>query len=89
MRKLTPWILAAALLIPAASTTLAASGKANYTKYCNGCHKNISDKKFKNQNIDKLTAAVISGAGGKMKPRGGTRLSDADLKAAVEYLISK
>ena len=89
MKKLAPWMLAAVMLMPAASTTFAADGKALYTKYCNGCHKNIKDTAFKKISVDKLTKAVISGAGGKMKPRAGTRLKDDELKAAVEYLISK
>lgn len=89
VKKLAPWILAAVMLMPAAAPTFAASGKDLYMKHCNACHKNISNKSFKHQSVSKLTKAVISGAGGKMKPRGGSHLSDSEIKAAVKYLISK
>lgn len=89
MKNLTPWILAAALLIPAASPTFAASGKALYDKHCNMCHKRISDKSFKNKPVADLVKVAIKGIKGKMPPRGASHLSDAEMKAAVEYMISK
>jgi len=89
VKNLTPWILAAALMIPAASPSLAASGKALYDKHCAMCHKNISDKSFKNKGVSTLTQVAIAGIKGKMPPRGGSHLSNSEIKAAVQYMISK
>ncbi len=37
--------------------------------------------------IDGMTASVIKGKGA-MPPKGGSSASDADLRAAVEYMVS-
>jgi cytochrome c5 len=81
--------LAAFLLLPLGSGAMAADGKANYNKYCAGCHKRISNKSFKGEGVAKLTASAIAGVKGKMPPRGGSKLSDGEIKAAVEYLITQ
>ena len=37
--------------------------------------------------LDALTASVIKGKGA-MPPKGGSAASDADIRAAVEYMVS-
>lgn len=81
----------------AAPPTLAADGKEIYGKACAVCHTAMppktGDKAAWAQRIqagtDTLVAAVIKGKGA-MPPRGGQRaLSDADIKAAVEYMVAQ
>ena len=74
----------------------AADGKAAYDKACGACHNamapKLGDKAAWSPRIGAgaaaLTASVIKGKG-VMPPKGGSTLSDADIKAAVEYVISK
>lgn len=81
----------AALL--AAGQVAAADGKAVYDKSCKGCHTamkpKLGDKEawapLINRGADALTASVIKGKG-TMPPKG-TAASDADVKAAVEYML--
>jgi cytochrome c5 len=87
MKQMALWVLAAFLLMPVGPAAQA-DGAAIYKKSCAGCHDNIR-KSYKGASVAALTRAVISGAGGKMKPRAGTKLSDAELRAAVEYMVSK
>ncbi|MDH3513523.1 MAG: c-type cytochrome [Gammaproteobacteria bacterium] len=84
----------AALLI-VGQASAGADGKAVYDKSCAGCHTAMSPKltgeKAKwepllKQGKDALTASVIKGKG-MMPPKGGAA-SDADVKAAVEYMIA-
>ena len=74
----------------------AADGKAVYDKSCAGCHAAIptapklGDKAawaplIKRGSKD-LTASVIKGKGA-MPPKGGAA-NDADVKAAVDYMIN-
>jgi cytochrome c5 len=73
----------------------AADGKAVYDKTCAGCHAamppKLGDKAAWAPLIKKggnaLTASVIKGKGA-MPPKGGAG-SDADVKAAVDYMISQ
>ena len=73
----------------------AADGKAVYEKSCKGCHSamkpKMGDKEawapLIKQGADTLTASVVKGKG-MMPPKGGAA-SDADVKAAVEYIISQ
>jgi cytochrome c5 len=88
--------LAAMVAFVAAGPVAAADGKAVFDKSCGVCHKvmapKLSDKAAwaprVNQGADALTASVIKGKGA-MPPKGGTSLADADIKAAVEYIISQ
>ena len=76
----------------------AADGKAIYDKSCAGCHKMMSPKltgekeKWEprlKQGNDVLVASVIKGKGA-MPPKGGNAsLADADVKAAVEYMVTQ
>jgi len=73
----------------------AADGKAVYDKTCAGCHAamppKLGDKAVWAPLIKKgagaLTASAIKGKGA-MPPKGGAA-SDADVKAAVDYMISQ
>jgi len=73
----------------------AADGKAVYDKSCAGCHAAMAPKLgdkaawaplIKRGSKD-LTASVIKGKA-PMPPKGGAA-SDADVKAAVDYMISQ
>jgi cytochrome c5 len=85
--------IVAALL--SAGQVAAADGKAVYDKSCRGCHTamkpKIGDKEAWAPLIklgpDALTAVVIKGKG--IMPPRGTAASDADVKAAVEYMVSQ
>jgi len=80
----------------AASLTMgqaaAADGKAVYEKSCAGCHAAMAPKlgdkaAFKALKKDAASAAVVKGKGA-MPPKGGAA-SDADAKAAVDYMFSQ
>ena len=76
-----------------------ADGKAVYDKTCVACHQvsvagspRIGDKaawapRLK-AGIDGLLQSVIKGKGA-MPPRAGTTLSDAEIRAAVEFMTSQ
>lgn len=83
-----------ALAVPAVA---AADGKEVYAKTCAACHAvmppKIGDKAAWAPRIqagtEALVASVIKGKGA-MPPRGGkSALSDADIKAAVEYMVAQ
>ncbi|MBI3371879.1 MAG: cytochrome c [Betaproteobacteria bacterium] len=74
----------------------AADGKAVYEKTCAGCHSAMSPKvtgeKAKwdallKQGKPALAASVIKGKGA-MPPKGGAA-SDADVKAALDYMVTQ
>ncbi len=73
----------------------AADGKAVFDKSCAGCHKAMKPKlgdkaawePLIKQGAAALTASVVKGKG-VMPPKGGAA-SEADVKAAVEYIISQ
>ena len=83
----------------AASLTMgqvaAADGKAVYDKSCAGCHAAMQPKlgdkaawaPLIKEGASALTASAIKGKGA-MPPKGGAA-SDADVKAAVDYMISQ
>ena len=75
-----------------AGQVVAADGKAVYGKSCAGCHAamppKLGDKAaFQKLKKDAATASVIKGKGA-MPPKGGAA-SDADAKAAVDYMFSQ
>jgi len=93
---------AAAAAAPAAATAAAApaanGGKALYDTACAACHAAgvAGAPKFADKaawaprlagGVDALTARVIKGKGA-MPPKGGSSASDADIKAAVEYMVA-
>jgi len=96
MKFATIGIVTAAALF-SIGQAVAADGKAVYDKSCGGCHNNMAPKlgdKEKwapliKEGNDKLVASAIKGKGG-MPPKGGAAaLSNDDIKAAVEYMVSK
>jgi cytochrome c5 len=87
------------LLIAAVATTgvALADGQAVYDANCAMCHKMMKPKTgdkaawapLISQGVDALTATTIKGKG-MMPPKGGKpNLSDADIKAAVQYMVDK
>ena len=75
----------------------AQDGKAIYDKSCGGCHNAMAPKlgdkaqwaPLLKQGTGALVASTIKGKGA-MPPKGGAAsLSEADIKAAVEYMIGR
>ena len=75
----------------------AADGKAVFDKTCAGCHKMMAPKMGDKAawaprialGVDALTASVMKGKK-PMPPKGGnTSATEADIKAAVEYIVSQ
>ena len=79
----------------AAGSAVAADGKAVWEKNCAGCHAMMAPKvgdkaawaPFVKQGAEQVTAVVVKGKGA-MPPKGGAA-SEADAKAAVEYILSQ
>jgi len=73
----------------------AAEGKAVYDQSCRGCHTAMKPKTGDKDawapliklGPEVLTATVIKGRG--IMPPRGTAASDADVRAAVEYMMSQ
>ena len=87
-------------LLGAAQLAAAADGKEVYEKNCAACHtkgiagaQKITDKAkwapVVKQGADAMTATVIKGKGAMPPKGGGASLSDADIKAAVQYIIEQ
>jgi len=93
--KRAVWILGAAGALIAVGPAAAADGKAVYEKTCKGCHTAMKPKMgdkaawapLIKQGAATLTAVVVKGKP-PMPPKGGAA-SEADVKAAVEYMISQ
>ena len=86
--------------VPAAGVVKAAAGagEALYKQACVACHAAgvAGSPKFGDKEawapriktgLDMLTASVIKGKGA-MPPKGGSAASDADIRAAVEYMVT-
>ena len=94
MKKLA-WIIGVAGMLISVGPAAAADGKAVYEKTCAGCHSAMApktgDKAAWAARIKKgaaaLTASVMKGKG-PMPPKGGAA-SEAEIKAAVAYMISQ
>ncbi|MGA1561871.1 MAG: c-type cytochrome [Gammaproteobacteria bacterium] len=99
MNKMILIAAAAALSIPA---VVSANGEATYMKACMACHMTgaagapkLGDKAAWAPRIAKgMDALYNSGLNGvpgsAMMPKGGQKnLADADVKAAVDYMVSK
>jgi cytochrome c5 len=96
-----PAPMAAAQPAPAAAAmpvAAAGGGEALYKQACVACHAAgvAGSPKFGDKaawapriatGLDMLTASVIKGKGA-MPPKGGTAASDADIRSAVEYMVS-
>jgi cytochrome c5 len=89
----------AAPVVAAAAAPAAADGKKVYDTACMACHATgvAGAPKFGDKaawaarsaaGVDALTASVLKGKGA-MPPKGGlASASDADIRAAVEYLLA-
>ncbi|MDA8446192.1 c-type cytochrome [Paracidovorax valerianellae] len=94
-----PATAAAPAATPAAATTVAAgAGEALYKQACQVCHAagvagapKFGDKaawaERLKDGIDGMTRIAIAGKGA-MPPRGGTQASDAEIRAAVEFMAN-
>ena len=88
-------ILGATAALLAAAPAAASDGKAVWDKSCAGCHAMMAPKTsdkaawapFVKMGADKVTAAVIKGKG--MMPPRGNAATEADARAAVEYILNK
>lgn len=94
-----PSLIGAGLLIGfyVVGAAVAADGKDVYIKNCSVCHSamqpKLGDKKawesLVGKGVDALAASVIKGKGA-MPPKGGKpALTEDDIKASVEYMISQ
>lgn len=91
------WLLAAGVIAGtlASGPSAAADGKTVWTKSCSGCHSVLAPKfgdkaawaPLVKKGADELTAIVVKGKS-PMPPKGGAA-TEADVRAAVEYLISQ
>ena len=86
------FVVAAVVTMAAAGQVCAADGKAIYDKACAGCHAamppKLGDKAaFQKLKRDTAAASVVKGKGA-MPPKGGAA-SDADARAAVDYMFSQ
>lgn len=91
--------VAAVAAAPAAAVKVAANtGEALYKQACIACHAQsvAGSPKFGDKaawapriktGIDAMTTSVIKGKGA-MPPKGGSAASDADIRAAVEYMAN-
>jgi len=93
-------VLCLALLVISVTTVFASDdiGQSVYTKSCAACHASgvmgapkVGDKaewaELSAKGMDKLTHNAINGIE-KMPPKGGNmQLTDAEVKAAVEYMV--
>lgn len=88
-------ISAVAAMLTGAGAVAAVDGKAVYEQFCSGCHSSmmprVGDKAAWAPLIKRgaaaLTATVMRGKGA-MPPKGGAG-SEAQVRAAVEYLIGQ
>ena len=79
------------------SQTLAADGKVVYNKSCAVCHAALSPKlgdkaawepRLK-QGTDALVVSVLKGKGAMPAKGGNGKLSETDIKAAVDYMLAQ
>jgi len=88
-------VLGVAIASLAAGPAAATDGKAVWDKNCAGCHSVMAPKAgdtaawapLIKRGAAELSASVVKGKG-MMPPKGGAA-SEADVKAAVEYIISQ
>ncbi|TDJ19923.1 MAG: cytochrome c5 family protein [Gammaproteobacteria bacterium] len=93
-------VAAAAPAAPATAPAAGQGGEAVYTKACIVCHSTgvagapkVGDKAAWEprlaQGMDTLVSTALKGKGA-MPPKGGhATLSDAEIKAAIEYMLGK
>lgn len=85
--------LGAVAALLSAGPAAAADGKTVWEGHCAGCHAMMAPKTgdkaawapFVKMGADQVTASVMKGKG--MMPPKGTAASEADVRAAVEYIL--
>jgi cytochrome c5 len=95
MRRRILAVIGMAAAALAAGSAVAADGKAVWDKSCSGCHAMMAPKTgdkaawapIVKLGAEQVTASVVKGKGA-MPPKGGAA-SEADVKAAVEYILSQ
>tara|TARA_R110001592_G_scaffold36775_1_gene123402 strand:- start:2314 stop:2661 length:348 start_codon:yes stop_codon:yes gene_type:complete len=96
MKLILPGIITLLALLTTGQT-LAANGETIYDKSCAVCH-NVLEPKLGDkaawepkltQGIDGLVASVLKGKGVMPAKGGDAKLSEADIKAAVLYMMAK
>ena len=93
--KKVAWMLGVAGMLTGMGPVAAADGKAVYDATCVGCHSAMAAKAgdkavwatLIKRGAAALTASVMKGMGA-MPPKDGAT-SEAEVKAAVEYLIGQ
>lgn len=91
-------IMAGALLL--SDSAMAANGKTTYDSSCAACHASgaagapkLDDKAAwiprLQAGLTALTASALKGKGTMPAKGGNSSLADADVAAAVEYMVSK
>lgn len=88
-------VVLGALMVSLAAMPAAADGKATWDKYCAGCHAALAPKTgdkaawapLIKRGVADLTASVIKGMA-PMPPKGGAT-TEAEVKAAVEYIVDQ
>lgn len=88
-------VLATVGSVLAATSAVAADGKAVWDKSCAGCHAMMAPKTadkaawapFVKMGAGQVTASVMKGKG-MMPPKGGAA-TEADVRASVEYILSQ
>lgn len=88
-------VIGAMAAMLAAAPAAADDGKKVWDKSCGGCHAMMAPKfgdkaawaPFVKLGADKVTASVVKGKG-VMPPKGGAA-SEADVRAAVEYVLDQ
>ena len=95
--KLAPLGLAVSTALLMTGQVVAADGKEVYNKSCAICHAALSPKlgdkaawepRLKQGN-DALVAAVVKGKGAMPAKGGNASLSEADINAAVDYMVAQ
>lgn len=97
MLKLIRIGLTASSALMISTGTLAADGKEIYNKACALCHAALSPKLVGDkaaweprikQGSEALVASVMKGKGAMPAKGGNANLTEADVKAAVEYMLT-
>jgi cytochrome c5 len=94
------WLMAAVLAAVAWAPARAADGKLVYVQACAMCHAQgvagaprLGDRSAWQPRVasgkDALLASVLKGKGAMPAKGGNASLSDADVKAAVEFILSE
>lgn len=98
--RFAAWLFAAALVALACAPARAADGKLVYAQACAMCHAQgvagaprLGDKLAWQARVaggkETLLASALKGKGAMPAKGGNASLTDADVKAAVEFILSE